>query len=90
MEGHDSGVRRLSMSVEITSGTKGDQKKVITVVETRNNATFDIPTDTKQKLSKTDFTGFLFNVDEISEGRASKITLPIRKLAVWSHNRENS
>lgn len=76
------------MSVEITSGTKGDQKKVITVIETRNNATFDIPTDSRQRLSTSDSIDFLFDVDKISEGRASKITLPIRKLAVWSHNKE--
>lgn len=76
------------MSVEITSGTKGDQRKVITVVETRNNATFDIPTDAKQRLSESDSSKFLFDVDKTSEGRVSKIVLPIRKLAVWSHSDE--
>lgn len=76
------------MGVEIMSGTKGERKQVITVVETRNNATFDIPTDTKQDLGESDPDQFIFRVDETYESHAGEITLPVRKLIVWDRTAE--
>lgn len=76
------------MGVEIISGTKGERKQVITVIETRTNATFDVPTDTEQDFCEGDPAQFLFRIDKTYTSQAGRIVLPVRKLIVWDRTAE--